>query len=108
MWDAKKQAIVQHWKKRARFMPISIYIQAQKEDNPNMNMPPHGRGRLTSVQETVQTLLLIIVTFVGTWLALYRVPWQVSADPCLLGAVAAVGVVTCLWLTRWGDCTEYF
>jgi hypothetical protein len=82
-------------------MAVSIYIQAQKEDNPNMNTTPHARGRLTSAQETVQTVLLIIVTFVGTWLALYRVPWQVSGDPCLLGAVASAGVVTCLWLTRW-------
>src|SRR5437016_4843275 len=71
----------------------------QKEDNPNMNRTAHARARLTSAP--VQTLLLIVVTVVGTWLALYRVPWQVSGDPCLLAAAASGVVVTCLWLTHW-------
>jgi hypothetical protein len=39
-----------------------------------MNMTGHARAGLTSAHETVQTLLLIIITFVGTWLSLYRVP----------------------------------
>lgn len=46
-------------------------------------------------------MLLLIVTFVGTWLGLYRVPWQVSGDPCLIAAAASVVIVTRLWLTRW-------
>jgi hypothetical protein len=66
-----------------------------------MNTTPNARAGLTIAQETAQTVLLIIVTFVGTWLALYRVPWQVSRDPCLLAAAATVVIVTCLWLTRW-------
>jgi hypothetical protein len=45
---------------------------------------------LTIAQETVQTVLLIIVTFVGTWLRLYRVPWQVSGDPCLVAEVLEI------------------
>ena len=66
-----------------------------------MNTTPDARVGLTTAQQTVQTVLLIIVTFVGTWLALYRVPWQVSGDPCLLAAAASGVIVTCLWLTRW-------
>jgi hypothetical protein len=66
-----------------------------------MNTKPDARAGLTIVQETIQTVLLIIVSFVGTWLGLYRVPWQVSGDPCLLAAAATVVIVTCLWLTRW-------
>jgi len=66
-----------------------------------MNTAPDTRPRLTSAQQTVQTVLLILVTVVGTWLALYRVPWHVSGDPCLLAAAASAVVVTCLWLTRW-------
>jgi len=65
-----------------------------------MNMPNARAGRNTA-QETVQTVLLIIVSFVGTWLALYRVPWRVSGDPCLIAAAAMAAVVICLWLTRW-------
>ena len=45
-----------------------------------MNTTAYARARLTSAHPTVQTVLLIIVTFVGTWLSLYRVPWQVSGD----------------------------
>jgi hypothetical protein len=72
-----------------------------KEDNPNMNTTPNARASRNTAQETVQTVLLIILSFVGTWLVLYRVPWQVSGDPCLLAAAATVVIVTCLWLTRW-------
>jgi len=73
----------------------------QKQEDPTMNTHRVARGAgLTSAQETVQTVLLIIVSFVGTWL-LYRVPWHVSGDPCLLAAAATVVIVTCLWLTRW-------
>lgn len=60
-----------------------------------------ARAGLTSVRETVQTVLLIIVSLVGTWLSLYRIPWHVSADPCLVAAAATWVIVTCLWLTRW-------
>jgi hypothetical protein len=67
-----------------------------------MNTTAQARARLTSPHQTIQTVLLIVVTFVGTWLSLYRVPWQVSVDPCLLAAAATGGIVTCLWLTRWG------
>ena len=66
-----------------------------------MNTTPNARGGLTIAQETVQTVLLIIVSFVGLWIVLYRVPWQVSGDPCLVAAAATVVIVTCLWLTRW-------
>ena len=66
-----------------------------------MNTTPDTRAGLTISQGTVQTVLLIIVTFVGTWLALYKVPWQASGDPCLLAAAATGVIVICLWLTRW-------
>ncbi len=66
-----------------------------------MSTRAYARARVTSGHQTVQTLLLIIVTLVGTWLSLYRVPWQVSGDPCVLAAAATGGIVTCLWLTRW-------
>ena len=66
-----------------------------------MNTTAYARALLTSAHPTVQTVLLIIVTFVGTWLSLYRVPWQVSGDPCLLAAGTTGAIVTCLWLTRW-------
>jgi hypothetical protein len=66
-----------------------------------MNTTPDPRAGLTIAQGTAQIVLLIIVSVVGTWLALYRVPWQVSGDPCLLAAAATGGIVTCLWLTRW-------
>jgi hypothetical protein len=45
-------------------------------------------------------VVLIIVSFVGTWLGLYIVPWHLSGDPCLVAAAASVVIVTCLWLTR--------
>lgn len=66
-----------------------------------MNTAPDVRAGLTGAQETVQTVLLIIVSVVGTWLGLYRIPWHVSGDPCLIAAAATVVIVTCLWLTRW-------
>ncbi len=66
-----------------------------------MNVTPDARAGPTSAQQTVQTVLLITVTLVGTWLGLYRVPWQVSADPCLIISAATVIIVACLWLTRW-------
>ena len=66
-----------------------------------MNTHQVPRTGLTIAQESVQTVLLIIVSFVGTWLSLYRVPWHVSGDPCLVAAAATGGVVMCLWLTRW-------
>jgi len=63
-----------------------------------MNMARSARAGLTSAQKIVQTVLLIIVSFVGTWLGLYRIPWQVSGDPCLLTAAATGVIVPCLWL----------
>ena len=66
-----------------------------------MHTRPDARGGLGTARQTVQTVLLIIVTFVGTWLAIYRVPWHVSGDPCILAAAASGIIVTCLWLTRW-------
>jgi hypothetical protein len=66
-----------------------------------MNATPDARiGHIISV-ETVQTALLIIASVVGTWLCLYRVPWQVSGDPCLVAAAATMVIVPSLWLTRW-------
>lgn len=66
-----------------------------------MNATPGARVHVTITRQTVQTVLLIIVTLVGTWLGLYLVPWQLSGDPCLVAATATVVVVSCLWLTRW-------
>jgi len=63
-------------------------------------MNTHRVG-LASAQKIVQTGLLIVVSLVGTWLALYRVPWRVSADPCLIAAAAMGVIVICLWLRRW-------
>jgi len=65
-----------------------------------MNTTPNARASLTVAQEIVQTVLLIIVSFVTAWI-LYSVPWQWSGDPCLFAAAATVPVVTFLWLTRW-------
>lgn len=67
----------------------------------NMNTRSAVRADLTNAQATIQTLFLIIVSFVAAWLSVYRVPLQVSGDPCLLAAAATVVIVTCLWLTRW-------
>jgi len=69
--------------------------------NTTMTTTPYTRVCETGAHQTVQTMLLIIVTLVGTWLSLYRVPWQVSGDPCLIGAGVTGGIVVCLWLTRW-------
>jgi hypothetical protein len=66
-----------------------------------MNTMPDARAGLTTAQETVQTVLLIIVSLVGTWLGFYRVPWQVSGDPCLLAAGATAVLLAFLWVTRW-------
>src|SRR5437660_5322988 len=65
-----------------------------------MNTTPHARAGLTTAQETVQTVVLIIASFVTAWM-LYITPWQVSGDPCLLAVVATVVVVIFLWATRW-------
>ena len=65
-----------------------------------MNSMSNEHAGLTTAQHTVQTVLLIVVTLVGTWLGVHIVPWQVSWDPCLVAAVATVVIVTCLWLTR--------
>src|SRR5690349_19098704 len=65
-----------------------------------MNSRPTSPAAPTGAQENLETLLLFIVTFVNAWL-IYRVPWRVSFDPCLLAAVATAVVLVCLWLTRW-------
>src|SRR5438874_2135182 len=64
------------------------------------NTTSEARGNLSRTQETVQTIPLTN-SVTGTWLALYRVPWQLSGDPCLVASAATAVVVTCLWLTRW-------
>lgn len=66
-----------------------------------MNTTSDARIGHIIAEETVQTVLLIIISIVGTWLCLYMVPWQVSGDPCLVAAAATVVIVACLWLTRW-------
>jgi len=43
-----------------------------------MNTTSDARIGHIIAEETVQTVLLIIVSVFGTWLCLYRVPWQVS------------------------------
>jgi hypothetical protein len=63
-------------------------------------MPDARIGHIIG-EETVQTVLLIMVSVVGTWFCLYKIPWQVSGDPCLVAAAATVVIVACLWLTRW-------
>jgi hypothetical protein len=77
---------------------LDVNTTRQQEEDLTMNT--HRVG-LASAQEIVQTALLIVVSLVGTWLALYRVPWRVSADPCLIAAAAMGVIVICLWLTRW-------
>jgi len=41
-----------------------------------MNTLPNERAGRNTAQETVQTVLLILVSILGAWLGLYRVPWQ--------------------------------
>jgi hypothetical protein len=66
-----------------------------------MNTTPDARIGHIIAEETVQTVLLIIASVVATWLCPFRIPWQVSGDPCLVAAGATVVIVACLWLTRW-------
>ena len=66
-----------------------------------MNTALEARAGLTSAQEKVQTALLIVFSLVGTWIALFRVPWQLSGDPCLVAAAATGLINICLWFTRW-------
>jgi hypothetical protein len=91
---------------KAHFLPMrnvrsSMYFPAQRKDDPTMRPTPHASAHPSSAHETAQTVLLIIVTVVGTWLAVYGVPWQVSGDPCLVAAAATAVIVICLWVTRW-------
>jgi len=65
-----------------------------------MNMTQDTRATLTTAQQTIQTVVLIIVSFVSGWM-LYIAPWQISRDPCFHAAVATVVVVVFLWATRW-------
>jgi hypothetical protein len=62
----------------------------------NMNTRPAVRADLTNAKATIQMFLLIIVSLITAWLSVYRIPWQVSGDPCLLAAAAPVVIVTCL------------
>jgi hypothetical protein len=71
-----------------------------------MNTTPDARIGHIIAEETVQTVLLIIASVVATWLCPFRIPWQVSGDPCLVAAGATVVIVACLWLTRWLDCVQ--
>lgn len=87
------------------YVPASWTHRGAKEENPNMNTAPDARTGLTIAQETVQTVLLIIVSLVTAWM-LYRVPWQLSGDPCLLAAGATVVLLTFLWRTRWRGLPE--
>src|SRR5579883_2189054 len=73
----------------------------QSDMNTTINTTPHTDVRETRARQRVQMMLLMIVTLVGTWLSLYRVPWQLSGDPCLIGAAATGGIVVCLWLMCW-------
>ena len=66
-----------------------------------MNTAPDAHIGHIIAEETVQTLLLVIVSLVVAWLSVYRVPWRVPGDPCLLAAAATVVIVICLWITRW-------
>jgi hypothetical protein len=66
-----------------------------------MNATPYARAGLPTAQETIQTVLLIIASLVDTWIALFRVPWRVSGDPCLVAAAITGVIVCCLWITRW-------
>lgn len=66
-----------------------------------MSATPHTRASLAIAQGTVQTALLVVLTLAGTWIGLYRVPWQVSGDPCLVAAAATVVITILLWVTRW-------
>ena len=79
----------------------STPIEKKQVEVDPLNTTADAGADMTSPQEIVQTVLLILVTLVGTWLALYRVPWQVSGDPCLLAAATTVVIVACLWGTRW-------
>jgi len=66
-----------------------------------MNTTQPARVAPAISQATIQTSLLIIATLVGTWIGLFRVPWQVSGDPCLIAVVFTVIITILLWITRW-------
>ena len=68
-----------------------------------MNTTLGVRVGSTTAQETIQTGLLIIFSIVGTWIGLFKVPWRVSGDPCIVAAACTVAVTTALWLTRWQE-----
>ena len=58
------------------------------------------RAGITTREDTIQMVLLMIFSIVGTWIGLLKVPWQVSGDPCIVAAAATVVITICLWLTR--------
>jgi hypothetical protein len=78
-----------------------LITSRRKEDKRTMNTTQGARVGSANSQETVQTLLLILFSAVGTWIALFRVPWQLSGDPCLFAAAATGVIAACLWLSRW-------
>lgn len=49
------------------YVPASSTLRRAKEENPNMNTAPDARTGLAIAQETVQTVLLIIVSPVTAW-----------------------------------------
>jgi len=66
-----------------------------------MNTPTNAPAGQTSAQATLQTVLLIIASLISAWQMVFRAPWRVSADPCILAAAATVVVLVVLWITRW-------
>ena len=66
-----------------------------------MNTTPDASIGHIIAGEAVQTVLLITVSVVATGLCPFRIPWQVSLDPCLVATGATVVIVVCLWLTWW-------
>ena len=53
-----------------------------------------------SAQDTLQTVLLVVFTLIGTWIGLFRVPWRVSEHLCLAAVVVTVVITVLLWITR--------
>ena len=54
-----------------------------------MKMTPDSRAALTTAQQTVQTVVLIMVSLVSAWM-LYIARAQVHRDPCFHAAVGTV------------------
>jgi hypothetical protein len=65
-----------------------------------MKTRPTATVNLTTAQEIIQRVILVIVSLVIAWIV-YRVRWHVYGDPCFFAVVATAVVVVFLWLTRW-------